>query len=289
MNVAKQDWHYEDEAVPPDELYVPRPAEIVAIEDLTDEERLFTLQLKDGKRLPPGGQFLQVSLFGYEEAPFSLCSAPLEGSRTFELCIRRVGKITNALHKLTLHDEIGIRGPFGRPFPVDQMHGKDVVMIANGLGLAPMRYLIQQLLYDREKFGKMTLFYGCRGLSTVLFREEIPQWRALKDFDITLATYDWEPGWDGYVGSLVDPVEQLQVNGPNTVACLTCSPKRYRTYIGLMDAKGVEPENMYLCLERHMRCGVGKCGHCMVKGIYCCQDGPVFSYGELMHVKGSLV
>lgn len=272
-------------------LYVPTPARLVEVTTLTSHEKLFVLELEGGRPLGhQPGQFVQVSIFGCEEAPISICSAPAPSRTTFELCIRRVGRLTNIMHKLKVGDSVGIRGPFGHGFPMADLAGRDIIMISGGLGMAPLRSLIQACIADRDRYGRLTLLYGVRGPDKMLFRDEIePVWAAAKEFDIQLATYEKTPGWKWHVGSVTQLIRRLKFEDDRTSAVLVTSPKRYRDYIDILDSKGMSPEHILLCLERHMRCGVGKCGHCMIYGMYCCKDGPVFTFRQLMNVKGTLV
>ncbi|KPK86427.1 MAG: hypothetical protein AMJ81_01205 [Phycisphaerae bacterium SM23_33] len=159
------------------ELFVPTPAVLTAARMLTATERLLTLRCQDG--LPLGhdpGQFVQVSIFGLEEAPISICSAG-RADATFELCVRRMGRVTGALHELKPGQEVGVRGPFGHGFPAEELAGKDLVLVAGGIGLAPLRSLIQHCLAHRGRFGRLTLLHGAKQPAELLFREELPQWR----------------------------------------------------------------------------------------------------------------
>jgi len=272
-------------------LFVPVPAVIRAARMLTDTERLLLLRRSDGRALGHSpGQFVQVSIFGLEEAPISICSAAGDGGGSdFELCIRRAGKLTGALHDLPEGAEIGVRGPFGRGFPVDELAGMDVLFIAGGIGLAPMRSLIRNCLTERGRFGGLTLLYGAKKPREMLFRDELQQWGSADDFDVRLIVDEAEPGWDGAVGLITELLEPLEVDAARTAAVIVGPPVMYRFVIDLLRTKSLPPQRIIVSLERYMRCGVGKCGHCMIgPEIYCCLDGPVFLLSELAGVTGAI-
>ena len=284
------------------ELFVPVPAALRAVRDLTPTERLFTLERKDGRPLDhEPGQFVQVSIFGFEEAPISVCSSQRHGEPAFELCVRRAGRLTTAMHALSVGEEIGIRGPFGRGFPLGELAGKDLVLIAGGIGLAPMRSLIQHCLSHAEDFGAVTLLYGAKRPAEMLFREELEQWQSGGRLDVRLIVDVGDAEWSGPVGLITELIGPLQVKPERTASVIVGSPVMYRPVISRLRDKGLTPERIFVSLERHMRCGVGKCGHCIIGAsherdspddktagmLYCCIDGPVFSLAELMGVEGA--
>ncbi|MEJ5197708.1 MAG: FAD-binding oxidoreductase, partial [Anaerolineae bacterium] len=168
-------------------IYVPSPAKIVKIEQMTALEKLFTIELPEGQSLGhEPGQFVEVSLFGIGEAPISITSSPSRSNGSFELCVRKVGDVTTALHKLPVGATIGVRGPFGHGFQVDQMRGKDILFAAGGLGLAPARSLINQVLDERASFGRVIILYGAKNPSELLFRDELAAWAERKDVEFHL-------------------------------------------------------------------------------------------------------
>ena len=156
---------------------LPRPATIVDIRQLTDKEKLFTIRINDGGsiRYRPC-QFVIFSIFGIGEAPISITSSPLDSEETIELCIRSAGNLTGAIHNLSLNDRIGIRGPFGNGFPLERIDGKDVLIVAGGLGLAPLRSLINYIIHHRWKYGKVTILIGAKRPQDILFKEEVLRW-----------------------------------------------------------------------------------------------------------------
>jgi sulfhydrogenase subunit gamma (sulfur reductase) len=268
------------------QLFVPMPAIIMDAQALTGAERLLRIRLEDGRPLGHApGQFVQVSIFGREEAPVSICSAPADDG-TFELCVRKVGRVTAAMHELKVGQEIGIRGPFGRGFLLPELAGKDVLFIAGGIGLAPLRSLIQWCVGHRDATRKLTLLYGAKRPGEMLFRPELEQWAKARDFAVHVTVDAGEPGWAGHVGLITTLIDPLSLDAAGTVAVIVGPPIMYGFVVNKLTAKGMAFEQIMVSLERHMRCGVGKCGHCMIEHLYCCREGPVFKLSELSGLKG---
>ena len=274
----------------PDHLYIPRECEVVAVGDLTPHEKLFRLQMKDGSplgHLP--GQFLQVSLLGWEEAPISVASSPTREGY-FEMGVRRAGSLTGAMHRLAPGDTIGIRGPFGRPFDLEQLRTHDLILISGGCGLAPMRSLIQYCEDCQDEFGSITILYGAKSPADTLFREELAAWEASARFACS-RTVDSVPDGEchtGNIGLITSLVPPLKFNPEKTMAVLVGPPVMYRFVIEELKKKGLRSGQIVLSLERQMRCGVGKCGHCTIEHLYCCKDGPVFRLDEVEHLRGAI-
>jgi len=270
-------------------LYTPRFARLSSVQSMTEQERLFTVELPDGKSLGHGpGQFVMLSIPGVGEAPISITSSPSRSNGKFELCVRRVGDVTGALHKLDAGDVVGIRGPFGHGFPIDEMRGKDILFAPGGLGLAPLRSLINQVLDERDDFGRVIILYGARRPAELLFRDELEQWAARDDVEFHLTVDRAEGDWDGNVGVITTLFPQVSVDAHNTVAVTVGPPIMYRFVLIEILGKGIPEKQIYLSLERRMKCGVGKCGHCQINGVYCCQSGPVFSYDQIKNVPEAL-
>ena len=261
--------------------YQPSPAEMVNVEALTDLEKLFTLRLGEGKDLGHrAGQFVEVSLFGIGEAPISVSSAP-SGNGTFQLCVRNVGDVTGALHRLQPGSKVGIRGPYGNGFPVEEMRGQDLLIAPAGLGMAPLRSLIHQVLDERDAFGRVIILYGAREPAQLLFRDELAQWEARDDVELHVTVDRGDEGWTGNVGVITTLFPKIRVNPHNTVAVTVGPPIVYRFVLMELLSKGLHDGRIYLSLERRMKCGLGKCGHCQINDAYVCQEGPVFSYARL--------
>lgn len=263
-------------------IFLPQPARIVDVRPVTAWEKLFKLELPKGLSLGhEPGQFVEVSIFGVGEAPISITSSPSRSNGTFELCVRRAGDVTSVLHRMTPGETIGVRGPFGHGFPVERMRGKDILFAPGGLGLAPLRSLINQVLDERGKYGKVTILYGAKHPSELLFTDELKQWAERGDLELHLTVDRPDENWKGNVGVITTLFPKVQVYARNTVA-ITCGPPvMYRFVLMELLGKGIPEGNIYLSLERRMKCGVGKCGHCQINHVYACQSGPVFAYSDI--------
>ena len=270
-------------------IYAPEFARLVDVRPLTELEKLFTIELPGGRSLGhEPGQFVMVSVPGVGEAPISITSSPSRSNGTFELCVRRVGDVTGALHRMRPGDHVGVRGPFGHGFPIEQMRGKDLLFAPGGLGLAPLRSLINQVLDERGSFGRVIILYGAKRPAELLFRDELEQRAARGDVEFHVTVDRADGAWDGHIGVITTLFPLITVDPRNTVA-VTCGPPiMYRFVIMEMLGKGIPETQIYLSLERRMKCGVGKCGHCQINDLYCCKEGPVFTYAQIKNVPEAL-
>jgi sulfite reductase subunit B len=270
-------------------IYTPTKARINKIRELSPTEKLFTIELPAGYSLDHRpGQFVEVSLMGIGEAPISISSSPSRSDGVFELCVRRTGDLTNVLHTLSEGDTLGIRGPFGRGFPYERFRGKDILFVPCGLGLAPMRSLINQVLDERGKFGKVTILYGSRSPELLLFKEELDEWGKRNDIDLHLTVDQGDDSWDGNIGVITTLFPQIEVYARNTVAVVIGPPVVYKFVLIELLGKGITEGNIWFSFERRMKCGVGKCGHCQIHHLYSCQSGPSFSYAEIKNLEEAL-
>ncbi len=270
-------------------VYLPVMARVLKVQPLTELEKLFTLQLPGGRSLGNDpGQFVEVSLMGIGEGPISISSSPSRSNGTFELCIRRVGDLTGALHQLQAGDVVGVRGPFGHGFPINRMRGKDILFAAGGLGLAPLRSLINQVLDERGAFGRVIILYGTKNPKELLFKDELNEWAGRADVEFHLTVDRGDPSWSGNVGVITTLFPKVTINPRNTVAATCGPPIMYRFVLMELLGKGIPETQIYLSLERRMKCGVGKCGHCQINNYYCCQDGPVFTYAQIKGTEEAL-
>ncbi len=270
-------------------IYLPQPARIVSVRQMTTLEKLFTLELQGGLSLGhEPGQFVEVSALGVGEAPISISSSPSRSNGTFEMCVRRAGDVTGALHRMQAGQVIGVRGPFGHGFPIERFQGKDILFASGGLGLAPARSLINQVLDERGKYGRVIILYGAKHPSELLFMDELAQWGEQDGVEVRLSVDRPAEGWTGNVGVITALFPQVQVYARNTVAVVVGPPAMYRFVLMELLGKGILEGNIWLSLERRMKCGVGKCGHCQMNHIYTCQSGPVFSYAEIKGVQEAL-
>lgn len=270
-------------------IYVPSMARIVATRPITQMDKLFTVELPGGMLLNHRpGQFVEVSILGVGEAPISITSSPSRSNGTFELCVRRAGDLTSVIHRLGPGDRIGVRGPFGRGFPIERFRGKDILFAPGGLGLAPVRSLIDQVLDERGKFGRVVILYGAKHPSELLFTDELATWAARGDTEVHLTVDRPGEGWTGNVGVITTLFPRIDVHARNTVAITVGPPAMYRFVLMELLGKGIPEGNIWLSLERRMKCGVGKCGHCQINHLYTCQAGPSFSYAEIKHLEEAL-
>ena len=234
------------------------------------------------------GQFVGVSVLGVGEAPISISSSPSRSNGSFELCVRKAGSVTQALHGLNEGDRLGVRGPFGHGFPVHEFRGKDLLFAPGGLGLAPLRSLIQEVLDQRHLFGRILLLYGARQPSELLFLDEIEAWKQRGDIDIHLTVDRGDESWTGNAGVITTLFPKVQVHPRNTLAVTVGPLVMYRFVLMELLGKGIPEGNIWLSLERRMKCGVGKCGHCQMNHVFTCQDGPAFSYAQIKPLEEAL-
>lgn len=274
------------ETLQKDSIYMPTPARIAAVKTFTAHEKLFQIELPSGFSLSHRpGQFVEVSVLGVGEAPISICSAPSRSNGHFELCVRAVGKLTGALHKRKAGDTIAIRGPFGKGFPIERFRGKDLLFVAGGLGLAPLRSLIDEVVNDRGKYGKITILYGTRTPADILFPDDLKMWEAAPGVDLHMTVDRPSDNWVGNVGVITTLFPKLRFQPRNMVAVVVGPPVMYRFVLMELLSKGLADGNIWLSFERQMKCAVGKCGHCQMHHIYTCQDGPAFSYAQVKHLE----
>ena len=277
------------ETLPESSIYLPTQSRILAAQPLTKLEMLFTIELPGGIALDHRpGQFVEVSLLGVGEAPISISSSPSRSNGSFELCVRRAGDLTSVLHRMTPGDMIGIRGPFGRGFPFERFRGKDMLFAPGGLGLAPLRSLINQVLDERGNFGRVIILYGARHPSELLFTDELAEWQARDDIELYLTVDRADDDWKENVGVITTLFPKIDIHPRNTVAVTIGPPVMYRFVLMELLGKGISEGNIWLSLERRMKCGVGKCGHCQINHLYTCQSGPSFSYTEIKHLAEAL-
>jgi sulfite reductase subunit B len=270
-------------------VYRPVMARLLKVEQLTELEKLFTLELPGGRSLGNDpGQFVEVSLFGIGEAPISISSSPSRSNGTFELCVRNVGDVTSNMHSMDAGEVLGVRGPFGQGFPVEKMKGKDILFAAGGLGLAPLRSLINEVLDQRGFFGRVIILYGTKQPSEILFKDELLQWAEREDVEFHMTVDRGDESWTGNVGVITTLFPKVTINPRNTVAATCGPPIMYRFVLMELLGKGIPESQIYLSLERRMKCGVGKCGHCQINELYCCQDGPVFRYADVKGLEEAL-
>jgi sulfite reductase subunit B len=270
--------------------YVPKLATIIKKVPMTSMETLFEIKLDDGSELShKPGQFVEVSVFGIGEAPISLSSSPTK-KETFEVCVRKLGNVTTKLHRLNVGDKVGIRGPFGNGFDVGSLKGKDLLFIAGGLGIAPLRSLINYVLDNRKDFGRVYLLYGCKEPKELLFSDELVSIASKEnvEFKPTVDRCPESGVWEGNIGVITTLIPQVSFDPEKTLAILCGPPVMYKFVIADLKKRNVPDDHIIMSLERRMKCGVGKCGHCQINQIYVCKDGPVFNYSKIKGVPEAL-
>ncbi len=257
---------------------VPVEGKIIGIRRLTAREKVFRIELPGGARLAhQPGQFVMVGLYGSGEAPISITSPPSPGE-SFELCVRAAGALTHRLHSMEEGDVVGIRGPFGRGFPVREMEGYDMLFVAGGLGLAPLRSLIRYVLERRDRFGSVTILYGARTPADRLFLDELAQWEGDRSIDFRQSIDVGEGDWTGRVGVITTLFRGMELKPARTMVAVCGPPVMYRFVLIELLARGFLESRIYLSFERRMCCGLGKCGRCQINGEFVCRSGPVYSY-----------
>lgn len=287
-------------------IYLPQLAKIKRVEPLTATEKLFEIELDGGKKLGhKPGQFVEVSVLGVGEAPISVSSSPTRGNGSFELAVRRVGNVTGALHNMQTGSAIGIRGPFGTNFPIEDAKGYDLLVVAGGIGLVPARSFINYAIDNRKKYGRITVLFGSKTPAERLFTKELAQWREQIELHETVdKTGPWTPRfsgenltptevghpkkWKGNVGVITTLFPKIDIDPKKTVAVIVGPPVMYKFVLIECKKKDIPDKNIFMSLERRMKCGVGKCGHCQMNGVYVCQKGPVFNYSNIKEIEEAL-
>ncbi len=268
----------------PDSPFLPLPARILAVQDLTPDVKLFRVEIEDPRarenfRHRPG-QFAFLSAFGMGESPFTFASYPSPDG-VLEFAIRRVGTVPSALHELEPGEAVGIRGPFGNSFPLEEYRGKNIIIIGGGIGLAPLRPVIQAVLNHREEYGELLVIYGARTPADLVFAHEFPSWAEAPRTRVELTVDRGNGGWQGRVALVPTVIKELKPSPENTIT-ITCGPPiMIRFVLAELKALNFAPMQIVTTLESKMKCGLGKCARCNIGEKYVCQDGPVFSFSEI--------
>jgi NAD(P)H-flavin reductase len=267
------------------DLFIPEPATVLKNEPMTATENFFQFKLDSGAPLGhQPGQFAEVSIAGIGEAPISISSSPTRPD-TFEMVVRRMGNVTTHLHALEAGAKVGIRGPFGTTFPVDgAMKGKDLLFICGGIGLVPVRSAIHYVLDNRDDYGEVTILFGAKTPAERLFTDELSAWESRGDVQFLETVDNGDANWKGNTGVITTLIPKVAIDTTRTVAIVCGPPIMYKFVLIQLWEQNLPNEQIYVSLERRMKCGVGKCGHCQVNQYYVCQDGPVFAYSALANV-----
>jgi NAD(P)H-flavin reductase len=270
----------------PDNVYVPQIAVLDRVVEEIADVRTFYWHFEDPdaqaafRRFLPG-QFAQVSVFGTGEFPASLPPSPTETDLFFT--VRKVGSVTAGLHALQPGDRFGVRGPYGNGFPMRDYTGRNLLFVAGGIGLIPLRSCLNYALDNRDRYGTIQLFYGARGLQDLMYLGALREWEMARGFECHLTVDRADDQWTGNVGVVSSLFKKPGVVVPveNTTAFVCGPPIMFRFVIRDLKEMGFQDQDIVSTLERYMKCGVGKCGHCCIGLAYVCADGPVFTYAQI--------
>jgi len=271
----------------PTEDYLPRTARIDKVIAENSQIKTFALSFTDRARqesfryLP--GQFMMVSIPHCGEAPISFSSTPTRPG-AIHLSVRRAGKLTTAMHELKEGDLVGLRGPYGRPFDLEFFQGRDLLFVAGGIGLAPLKSVIDYCLDQGPNYGKITILYGSRVPSDIAFGQPIKEWRETAEVNCLLTVDAAEPGWEGEVGLVTSLLDKIEINPATQTAVVCGPPMMIGATLTELSRRGFSDEHLITTMERHMKCGVGICRHCHMDGKLVCVDGPVFNRAQLLQM-----
>jgi NAD(P)H-flavin reductase len=272
--------------IAPDAM-LPRIARVVRrVRELPDTWTLDLVAADGGPlmRYAPG-QFTMMYAFGVGEIPVSISGDASDATRLVQT-VRAVGRVSEAVTKLAAGDTLGLRGPYGTAWPVADGYGRDVVVVAGGLGLAPLRPALYQLQAERKRFGKVVLLYGTRRPEDILFRRQLASWRRQLDMQIEVTVDHASTDWRGHVGVVTKLIPRLGIDADNAMA-LVCGPEvMMRFAASALHDIGLPEETIHLSLERNMKCAVGLCGHCQFAGSFVCKDGAVMRYDKVRRLLG---
>lgn len=272
-----------------DAVHVPYETEVV--ERVRESQTIFTLRLRftdprlhAAYRFAPG-QFNMLYLYGVGEVAISIVSDP-EDEQLFDHTIRIVGRVTQALARLKAGDRLGVRGPYGRGWPLRQAEGRDVMIVTGGLGCAPTVSVINYVMRRRSRFGRLVIMQGVKHADDLIWRERYDQWRQVPDTQVLVAADAGAALWPWHVGPVTELFDRAQIE-PARAMAMMCGPEgMMRVAVDHLLERGVPEGNLWLSMERSMHCAVGLCGHCQYGGKFVCKDGPVFSFAEMKPLFG---
>lgn len=266
-------------------------SEIINVIPLTDMEKLFQLRILDGAErerfsfLP--GQFVMVEVPGYGEIPISVSSSPSHKGY-IELCIRKAGVVTSILHKAKRGAVVGLRGPFGTHFPIEKMRRNNILLIAGGLGLAPLRAPIFNVIENRIDFKNVHILYGTQQPDMLLFSYQYEEWNRISDITLKVIVERGNSSWTGPVGLITDLLKDMHIEPLQTYAIICGPPVMFKFVCAHLQQEGIPMDRMFISLERRMHCGMGKCCRCNIGSTYTCLSGPVFDYWTVMNLKEAI-
>jgi len=264
---------------------LPYLGKLTEVKDMATEIKLLRVEMQNGGSeafcdFKPG-QFAFLSAFGIGEAPFGIANAVCRGP-VLDFAVQRLGSVTTELHELAEGDVVGVRGPMGNWFPMEQFVGKDLIVLGGGIGGAPLRPVIQHVLANRDDYGHLTILWAARRPSLLIFTDEYEEWRAAPDTELHLTVDEPDSRWDHNTGLITDLLERLAPSPANALT-ITCGPPIMIHFANkmLVEKFGFNPAQNYVTLEARMHCGIGKCGRCNLGEKLVCVDGPVFTMAEV--------
>jgi sulfite reductase subunit B len=263
-----------------------RPIEAEVLEVITETPTIRTLKLRPKEQIPfATGQFIELTVPGVGEAPFTPSSSP-SMKDVMEVTIMKVGKVTEQVHQLKRGDIVGLRGPFGRGYPLDEFKGREILVVGGGCGFAPLRSLMYSLFEMRDELKKLLFRGGCKTPKELLYRSETENWGMRKDLDLKLTVDNGDDSWKGHVGLVTTILDKIHMDCPGGIAVVCGPPVMMKFVTGKLLEIGFKEENIYLSMEKNMSCGIGKCGHCRIGTYYACKEGPVFTYEKIKNFPG---
>lgn len=265
-------------------IFLPREAEILRAEQITETEKHFMLKMKDGQAMEfAPGQIMEISVHGYGEIPIGFASSPTR-KQSFDIVVRTVGRVSKAINKLEKGQSLFVRGPLGHGFDLEKMRGNPILIVAGGIGLCPTRSFIQYILDRRTEFKQFTLFFGAKSPKEQLFLDDLAQWRRSHDVAYYETVDKADADWKGNVGVITTLFKKTQISS-DTHVVICGPPVMYKFVINELNILGIPHNHVYVDLERRMKCGLGKCGHCQINDKYVCFDGPVFAYESIKNLE----
>ena len=263
------------------DIYLPQLATVEKRRLMNATEMYLRLTVDEGLFDYVPGQFVEVSVPGIGEAPITISSSPTQKDY-FELVVRRIGNVTNAIHRLRLGDKVGVRGPYGNgAYPVEEAKGRNLVFICGGIGLVPQRSFVNYVLDKRDDYGEITIILGTKCMAQRFFQSELDGWSHRKDIHFMETIDEADDCWQGNVGVVTTLIPRIEKELTSALVFVCGPPIMYKFVLLALEEAKVPRENIFLNLERKMKCGVGKCGHCQINDLYVCIDGPVFRYSDL--------
>lgn len=262
-------------------IYKPIPTKVLEI--ISETPTIKTLVLRPVQEIHfRAGQFMQLTIYGIGEAPFTPSSSPYD-TKQMEITILKAGYLTEAVHNLKAGDEIGLRGPFGKGYPLQKFEGKEILVIGGGVGLAPLRALLYSLFQNLDKYKRVSIKYGARYPSELSFHRQYQHWQKLERVDFECTVDRANGNWNGKVGLVTELLENNDIDRKNAYA-VSCGPEIMLKFVTLkLLSVGFKADQIYLSMNRKMSCGMGLCGRCNIGPYYLCKDGPDMNYADIQH------